>query len=192
MQVQREPWYPGDTISVAIGQGLIAVTPIQMARAISAIATGGSLPRPRFQENERAAAVEIAISPRTLEIVRDAMEQAVRSGTARAATGGKFTAAGKTGTAQVYKHSAGIKSEDLPKEERDHAWFVGYAPADRPRIAFAVVVEHGGHGGVTAAPIARRVLELFFERPPELDPPAEEQAAGSEMEEAIVRAQAAR
>jgi len=71
-------------------------------------------------------------------------------------------AAGKTGTAQVYKHSAGVDSMDLPKHERDHAWFVGYAPADRPRIAFAVVVEHGGHGGASSAPIARRVLEVFF------------------------------
>ena len=70
--------------------------------------------------------------------------------------------AGKTGTAQVYKMSAGIDADKMDKAQRDHAWFVGYAPADDPRIAFAVVVEHGGHGGTTAAPIARKVLEAFF------------------------------
>ena len=70
--------------------------------------------------------------------------------------------AGKTGTAQVYRHSAGIDSDLLPKEERDHAWFVGYAPADTPQIAFAVIIEHGGHGGRTAAPVVRNVLEVFF------------------------------
>ena len=80
--------------------------------------------------------------------------------------GGEFTVAGKTGTAQVYKHSAGIDADELPKDERDHAWFVGYAPADDPQIAFAVVVEHGGHGGTSAAPIARKVLEVFFADPP--------------------------
>ena len=63
---------------------------------------------------------------------------------------------------EVYRHSAGVDSNDLPKAERDHAWFVGYAPTEDPTIAFAVVVEHGGHGGQAAAPIARRVLEVYF------------------------------
>jgi penicillin-binding protein 2 len=73
-----------------------------------------------------------------------------------------YTVAGKTGTAQVYKMSAGIDADKMDKATRDHAWFAGYAPADNPRIAFAVVVEHGGHGGTTAAPIARKVLKTFF------------------------------
>ena len=84
----------------------------------------------------------------------------------RRATTGDFTVAGKTGTAQVYKHSAGIDADELPKAERDHAWFVGYAPVDQPRIAFAVVVEHGGHGGTSAAPIVRNVLRAFFAQAP--------------------------
>jgi cell division protein FtsI/penicillin-binding protein 2 len=80
--------------------------------------------------------------------------------------------AGKTGTAQVYKHSAGIDADKLDKAERDHAWFVGFAPAEKPEIAFAVMVEHGGHGGTTAAPIVRKVLEVFFEdRLPKKDAP---------------------
>jgi penicillin-binding protein 2 len=106
---------------------------------------------------------ELKISGPTMEIVRESLRLAVTAGTGRAATGGKFTVSGKTGTAQVYKHSAGIDSDKLPKEERDHAWFVGYAPADDPRIAFAVILEHGGHGGRTAAPVVRKVLEAFFE-----------------------------
>jgi cell division protein FtsI/penicillin-binding protein 2 len=79
---------------------------------------------------------------------------------------GEFTVAGKTGTAQVYKHSAGIDADDLPKDERDHAWFVGYSPTEDPQIAFAIVVEHGGHGGTSAAPIARSVLEVYYSDPP--------------------------
>ena len=69
------------------------------------------------------------------------------------------------GVAVNDKRSAGIDADALPRNERDHAWFVGYAPAEQPAIAFAVVVEHGGHGGTSAAPIARRVLEIFFSEP---------------------------
>jgi len=162
LAAQGEPWYPGDTISVAIGQGLLAVTPIQMARMISAVATGGHLPTPHLLQDAETELRQVAISPRTLAIVREALQLAVEEGTGRRATRGEFTVAGKTGTAQVFKRSAGIDADKLPKEERDHAWFVGYAPADEPRIAFAVVVEHGGHGGTSAAPIARAVLEVFF------------------------------
>jgi penicillin-binding protein 2 len=163
LRVQRERWYPGDTISVAIGQGLLAVTPIQMARAISAVATSGLLPHPHLTRQDAGSPARVAVAPETFRTVRLALEKAVREGTGRSATRGAFTAAGKTGTAQVYKHSAGIDSDELPKSERDHAWFVGYAPVDKPKVAFAVVVEHGGHGGSTAAPIARKVLEAFFE-----------------------------
>ena len=171
-----EKWYPGDTISLAIGQGLIAVTPVQMARLISAVATGGKLPTPRLSQDREVVVRDLGISEHTMRVVRDALSLAVESGTGRRATGGEFTVAGKTGTAQVFKHSAGIDADKLPKPERDHAWFVGYAPADQPRIAFAVVVEHGGHGGTSAAPIARKVLEVFFGEP-EGQPAAEPAAA---------------
>ena len=69
---------------------------------------------------------------------------------------------GKTGTVQVVRASAGVDSDELPAHLRDHSWFVGYAPADRPTVAFAIFVEHGGHGGTAAAPIARQVLEVYF------------------------------
>ena len=160
-RAQREPWYPGDTISVAIGQGLIAVTPIQMATMIAGVATG-AVPRPHLSRATHPAARELAISPGTLATVRRGLEMVVEAGTGRSATKGGFTVAGKTGTAQVFKKSAGIDADELPKAERDHAWFVGYAPVDDPRVAFAVVVEHGGHGGTSAAPIVRQVLEVYF------------------------------
>jgi penicillin-binding protein 2 len=191
-RVQREPWYPGDTISVAIGQGLLAVTPIQMARAISAVATGGTMPRPRLHRDETRSPTTVPISSGTLSVVRGALAEAVKSGTARRATTGAFTVAGKTGTAQVYKHSAGVHSDKLPKEERDHSWFVGYAPADQPRIAFAVIVEHGGHGGTAAAPVVREVLKVFFAAEPDRSVPAEQRARFEvEKEESLVRPSAA-
>ena len=163
-QQMHEPWYPGDTISVAIGQGLLAVTPVQMATMISAVATGGGLPTPHLIRKTAVEPARIQIQPQTLAVVRAALREAVASGTGRSADIPGVGVAGKTGTAQVFKHSAGIDADELPKEERDHAWFVGYAPAERPEVAFAVVVEHGGHGGTTAAPIVRRVLEAYFSR----------------------------
>ncbi len=168
-----EPWYPGDTISVAIGQGLIAVTPIQMATMIAGVATG-RLPRPHLARTGQSPSRELPISPGTLATVRRGLEMVVEAGTGRSVTRGGFTVAGKTGTAQVFKKSAGIDADELPKAERDHAWFVGYAPVDAPRVAFAVVVEHGGHGGTSAAPIVRQVLEVYFapEMPPEGPPPS--------------------
>jgi penicillin-binding protein 2 len=161
-QQLREPWYPGDTISVAIGQGLIAVTPVQLATMMAAVATQGRMPTPHLIQGTAAAPRCLEIQPQTFEIVRAALREAVVSGTGRSADLPGVGVAGKTGTAQVFKHSAGIDADELPKEERDHAWFVGFAPVERPEIAFAIVVEHGGHGGTVAAPIARRVLEAFF------------------------------
>jgi penicillin-binding protein 2 len=157
-----EPWYPGDTISVAIGQGLLAVTPAQIVTMISAVATGGTVPTPHLVRGDAGAPGRLQVDPATLAFVRGALGEAVRSGTGRAASLENVAVAGKTGTAQVFRHSAGVDSDDLPKHERDHGWFVGYAPAEHPTIAFAVVVEHGGHGGTSAAPVVRKVLEVFF------------------------------
>jgi penicillin-binding protein 2 len=157
-----EPWYPGDTISVAIGQGLLAVTPLQMAVMMAAVSTGGHLPRPHVSREAAGEPRVLAVRPETFRVVRQALREAVEGGTGRRAELGGVEVAGKTGTAQLSGQSAGIDADVMPKAERDHAWFAGYAPADRPRIAFAVVVEHGGHGGTSAAPVARRVLEVFF------------------------------
>ena len=169
-QQYGEPWFPGDTISVAIGQGLLAVTPMQMAVMVSGVAADGKVPVPRLvRGDEPPAGRDTGVRAATLRIVRAALRDAVAAGTGRRGDIEGIGVAGKTGTAQVFKHSAGIDADELPKAERDHAWFMGFAPADEPRVAFAVVVEHGGHGGSTAAPIARRVLEVFFSDPPRPD-----------------------
>jgi penicillin-binding protein 2 len=171
---RKEQWYPGDTISVSIGQGLLAVTPLQMATMISAVANGGTLVRPHLARDAKAAPVKLPVSAGTLSVIRDALADVVEEGTATRAQLGPIHVAGKTGTAQVFKKSAGVDADKQPKDERDHAWFVGYAPAEKPEIAFAIVIEHGGHGGTTAAPVARKVLEVFFadRLPKPVDPKA--------------------
>ena len=170
-------WHPGETISVSIGQGAIEVTPIQMAMFAAAIGNGGTLYRPHLllsrevregiEEDERQDYVirRVELRPRTLEVIRDAMWGVVNED----GTGGRAKIAGrdicaKTGTAQVFRASRDIDADKLPKDKRDHAWFVGFAPKDNPRIAWAVFVQNGGHGGTTAAPIARAVLERFFQK----------------------------
>ncbi|HZN55121.1 MAG TPA: penicillin-binding protein 2 [Candidatus Polarisedimenticolaceae bacterium] len=162
-RIRKEPWYPGDTISVSIGQGLLAVTPVQMATMISAVANGGMLVRPHLAKDSAAAPAKIPVAASTLALIRGALADVVEEGTATRAQLGPIRVAGKTGTAQVFKKSAGVDADKLAKDERDHAWFIGYAPAEKPEIAFAIVIEHGGHGGTTAAPVARKVLEVFFE-----------------------------
>lgn len=161
-RTRNEPWYAGDTISVSIGQGLMAVTPVQMATLVSGVATG-AVPTPHLRKDGEFPPEKLPIRPETLAIVREALADVVEEGTGHRASLGSIHVAGKTGTAQVFKKSRGVDADKLPKEERDHAWFVGYAPAEAPEIAFAVVVEHGGHGGTTAAPVVRQVLEVFFE-----------------------------
>jgi penicillin-binding protein 2 len=179
-----EIWYPGDTISVAIGQGLLAVTPIQLARMMSAVATGGRLPWPHLHPEFHREPQDVPISQSTFAFVQSSLEEVVREGTGRSASIPGITVAGKTGTAQVYKHSAGVDSDLLPKDERDHAWFAGYAGEVEPEIAFAIVVEHGGHGGSSAAPIARRVLEVYFDdRGPRREAAPELRAAATDRDE---------
>jgi len=162
-RIHKEQWYPGDTISVSIGQGLLATTPVQMATMISAVANGGTLVQPHLARDAKFAAEKIPVSAATLALIREALADVVEEGTATKAQLGPIRVAGKTGTAQVFKKSVGVDADKQPKDERDHAWFIGYAPAENPEIAFAIVIEHGGHGGTTAAPVARKVLEVFFE-----------------------------
>jgi penicillin-binding protein 2 len=172
-KARGEPWYPGDTISVSIGQGLLAVTPVQMASLVAAVANGGVVVTPHLVRGAETPTERLQVRPETLAVIRGALADVVSTGTGRRASLGPVPVAGKTGTAQVFKKSAGVDADKLPKDERDHAWFVGYAPADDPEIAFAVVVEHGGHGGTTAAPVVRQVLEVYFaDRLPVRPPPS--------------------
>ena len=174
----HQPWYPGETVSVAIGQGYVTVTPLQLVNMMATLANGGTLYRPRIVskvESVNTGVVreygpeiirKIDIKPSTLELVRNALADVVRSpaGTGGAARSNVVQIAGKTGTAQVVEMKGGyIKTEQLAYLNRDHAWFVSYAPVDDPQIAVVVMVEHGGHGGSAAAPAAKKVIEKYIE-----------------------------
>lgn len=162
-------WFTGQTIITAIGQGGVTVTPIQMARFMAAIANGGELLRPHLLAGEKPEVErKIDVKPQYLDEVRSAMRDVVASihGTAHRAMGHlPWASAGKTGTAQVISEAHGDKGKidikSLLHRNRDHAWYVGYAPYKNPRIAFAVVVEHGGHGGSAAAPVAAAVVSAM-------------------------------
>ncbi|HEX2931233.1 MAG TPA: penicillin-binding protein 2 [Candidatus Binatia bacterium] len=174
----RQPWYPGETVSVAIGQGYVTFTPLQLANMMAAVANGGKLFRPylvsKVESVDGATVREygpelirtIELKPDTLKRVRGALADVVSGpgGTGGAARSPLITVAGKTGTAQVIEmKGAYLKSEQLSYFNRDHAWFVSYAPVDNPQVAIAVLVEHGGHGGDAAAPMAKKVFEKFIE-----------------------------
>ena len=185
-ETRGQPWYAGETISVAIGQGPLNVTPLQMARMAATLANGGRQVTPHLvYRGEIAEAAdasrrrdEAGFTARTMAALRRAMVGVVERGTGKAARLADIRVAGKTGTAQYSSRSAGVDADELPYAIRDHGWFVGFAPADSPRVAFAVFIEHGGHGGTTAAPVVRGVLERFFglveepEEEPELPPAA--------------------
>src|SRR5688572_4605414 len=152
-------WYLGDSISAGIGQGYTAFTPLQLAYATAIVANGGVAHRPHLVkqvENVRTGDVRLIAAESTHELA-----------------GAKYVSGGKTGTAQVYslkgeKYDAAKIDERL----RDHAWFMAYAPADKPRIAVAVLVENGGFGAQAAAPIARQVFDYYL---------LGEQAAGKQV-----------
>ena len=185
----RQPWYPGETPSVAIGQGYLTVTPLQLANMMAAVANGGTLYRPRLVS--RVESIEgqrvyeqgpevirtIELKPETLTRVRNALADVVQgaAGTGKAARSPIIALAGKTGTAQVVEmKGAYLKSEQLTYFNRDHAWFVSYAPLNKPEIAIAVLVEHGGHGGEAAAPMAKKVAEKYAEM--KKSPPIQQEA----------------
>ena len=157
-----EPWYPGDTMHLAIGQGDLLVTPIQMVNYISAIANGGTLYKPQLVQKivgSQDSAVVMAtpqvinenfIDEANLDIVKEGMRAAVTSGSARYVNSDYYDAAGKTGTAQVGGSA------------QPHSWFVGFAPYDDPEIAWAILVENGGEGSEVAVPIMKELLDWYF------------------------------
>ncbi len=174
----KQKWYAGDTISVSIGQGYWLATPLQLATATAILANGGTQVTPHMLKeviNSKTGAKQgfrpppqahMNFKPENLQLVRQGMVDVLQpGGTAwRAAIGAGYKIAGKTGTAQVIGMKAGEKyNEKLVKERfRDHAWFIAYAPADDPKIALALLVENGGHGGSIAAPIAREIFDFFL------------------------------
>ena len=171
----NQPWYPGETLSVAIGQGAVSVTPVSLAVMMSTVASGGLRPVPHMLQAVRSgngwvaadqpAPQRVGLKPETVAAVREGLWMAVnRAGTARRARITGRDVIGKTGTAQVISLEglAAVKAEgDSGQRFRDHGWFVFAAPRDDPRIAGVVFGEHAEHGYL-AAPIAKAMIEAYF------------------------------
>jgi penicillin-binding protein 2 len=172
-------WYPAETISVAIGQGPLIVTPLQVANMTAAVANGGRVFQPhvvryidrvqkdgsykRFRVPSRVLH-KVELSPAALQSVRRGLWQVVNDvgGTGSNARVEGLNVAGKTGSVQVIAYSGWIKASSLPFKFRDHAWFASFAPADNPQMVVVVFVEHGGAGGADAAPLAKLMFEAAF------------------------------
>jgi len=176
-KVLGEIWYPGETLSLAIGQGYLQVTPLQLDLMLSRVVNGGWKIRPHVLlkvvkgEEERSWKGEdrkrLPFKRWGLAFLKDALEGVVGDphGTGRAARIPGIAVGGKTGTAQVVAMKEdGDEDEELPPHWREHAWFVAFAPVEDPRIAVAVLVEHGGHGGSTASPLARKMIKAYLQK----------------------------
>lgn len=174
---EQQHWYAGETVSVAVGQGYNAFTLLQLAQATSVLADGGVYIEPHLVSkirNPETGKVSdkpiepshvIDLKPENLKIVRDAMADVLKSGTARRAfSDAPYQAAGKTGTAQVFSlRGAKYNAAQIEERLRDHALFMAYAPVENPRIALALIVENGGWGSTVAAPIARTVFDYWLD-----------------------------
>lgn len=162
------PWYSGETLPVAIGQGYLSVTPMQILSFYATIANNGLRMKPHLIECEPEVVMKVPLSSSTISIVKEGLKRVVQSGTGRKAQISGIEVCAKTGTAQVIKGSAGKNTYSLEKEVRDHAWFAGFAPKEDPKVAFVIMVEHGGHGGDIGAQIAKVGLEyLLLNKKPE-------------------------
>jgi penicillin-binding protein 2 len=211
-RTRKQEWIKGETVSAAIGQGFNLVTPLQLAIAYAAIANGGLVYAPRIVERLetwdgrlveqplRAEPTRVGVAAAHLARVRAALTGVVEAprGTGWRARVPGMQVAGKTGTTQVVSLSVTEKyenDEDIPVKYRDHAWFAAFAPAEAPEIALAVLVEHGGGGGRNAAPIAAKVLQVFYDKrfgEPEPEAPAnpdEGAPAGSQLRGLEARAE---
>ena len=164
------PWYPGETISVAIGQGPLLTTPVQVAAMMAEVANGGLKVRPHVVRtaDDPAPVAQSGIDPAILARLRNDLWSVVNDrGTGANAYVAGLDIAGKTGTVQVIRQTSRIASADLPYDQRDHAWFASFAPAQRPELVVVVYVEHGGRGSQAAAPLARELYEIYFGQRPE-------------------------
>jgi penicillin-binding protein 2 len=167
----KDKWHPGDTVSLSIGQGLITVTPLQVARMMAAVANGGTLWKPRLVDrvatadgrllHEEAPEIQgrVEMAPVIFEFLREALGAVVAEGTGKQARVPGVTVGGKTGTAQTHEFRS---DADRKRRDQDHAWFAGFAPVDEPQVVVVVFAERAGLGGQVAAPIARDVLKAVF------------------------------
>ncbi|MEN9901388.1 MAG: penicillin-binding protein [Pseudomonadota bacterium] len=174
---EQQKWYAGETISIGIGQGYNSYTMMQLAQATAILANDGVGYKPhlvRSISDVRSGGVreiplekthEVALKPEHVEVIKNAMIGVNKEGTGtKAFAGAKYVAAGKTGTAQVFSLNGGNYSHGGTKEFlRDHALFIAFAPADKPKIALAVIVENAGFGATSAAPITRQVFDYYLQ-----------------------------
>lgn len=174
----KQPWYPGETVIVGIGQGYTLVTPLQLAQATAILANNGVAMRPHLvteiqdpisgqsQKIPHKILDRVQLNPNNVEIVKRGMVDVTMPGGTAASVGANagYTIAAKTGTAQVIgiKQNEKYNESAINERHRDHALFIAYAPADDPTIALAVIVENGGHGGSAAGPIARKVMDYYL------------------------------
>ena len=177
LRPEQQRWYAGETISVGIGQGYNAYTPVQLAQAVAMLANNGAMFRPRLVSRidnlrtgerrylEPQPVHGIVFKPQNVDFVKNAMAGVNREGTgARAFAGAQYTSGGKTGTAQVIgmKQNEKYEEKKVSERHRDHSLFIVFAPVEGPKIALAVLVENGGFGARAAAPIARTVLDFYL------------------------------
>jgi penicillin-binding protein 2 len=205
----NQPWFEGETLSVAIGQGYVTATPLQMANLTAMVANGGTRYRPYYVKRVEAAdgtlraefqpevLGEARLKKSTLTQIRSAMRDVVvtEDGTGKRARVIGIDVAGKTGTSQVVKMGADRNRANRgSRVTRDHAWFVAFAPADAPEIAIACIVEHaGGGGGAIAAPIVQQILTHYFTRTQGPMPPRTLEAGGERGPQAgVSRSRSAR
>ncbi len=189
----QQKWYAGETISIGIGQGYNAYTPLQLAQAVATLANDGIMYRPhlvRYIENVKTGEKRliepeplktIPVKPENIAFIKRAMQGVNKEGTgARAFQGAEYTSAGKTGTAQVVGLKQGEKYHESTTAERhrDHALFIAFAPVESPKIALAVLVENSGFGATAAAPIARQVIDYYLLGKKPFQPAPEDEAAG--------------
>jgi penicillin-binding protein 2 len=177
----KEEWQGGETLSVMIGQSFVLTTPIQLLQAYAALANGGKIYRPHYikevfnndgeilKKGEGEVVSSFRLKPKTLEIVKKGLFEVVNSphGTAYSFRGEGINMVGKTGTSQVVRLSQDkiyLKCEQLNFKYRHNGLFVGFGPADDPKIAVAVVVEHGCHGSSAAAPVARDIIAAYMKK----------------------------
>ncbi|MGE5659952.1 MAG: penicillin-binding protein 2 [Actinomycetota bacterium] len=151
-----EDWYIGDTVTMAIGQGLVLCTPLELAVMVSTVANGGWRVQPHLLASQTSLAetkpIKTAIAPETLNVIRQGLIDVVLKGTGRSLNDGSIPlSGGKTGTVEIPGHL-------------DNSMYVGFAPADKPEVAIAVIVEGGGFGAVSAAPVAHEVLKTYFQK----------------------------
>jgi penicillin-binding protein 2 len=174
---EQQKWYPGETISIGIGQGYNSYTPIQLAQAVATLANGGTLYRPHlvaYIDNPRTGerrnlepevVHHVPARADHIEFVKRAMAGDNKEGTAaRPHAGAQYTSGGKTGTAQVValKQNEKYDEKKVAERHRDHSWFIAFAPLESPKIALAIIVENGGFGARAAAPIARTMLDYYL------------------------------